>query len=453
MTRTLPANPSLEQLKNQAKSLLKAFRAGDEDARQRFATQFPQHAQSSAQDNRVRRFLLADALLVLAREYGFASWPKLKAHVEAIRADEAATEREPPAGVNVQTAHWMETSHHYGEHPFSSNTQVWVRVDPPARARINTLVPGPHVQNAQPSHDLEDLRDHFTTASTWDRYVLFPAKKPSSTKNIFYRLLAPNLDELGGTADQAQVQQPQEEWSSKLVEQDGRSLFQLDCNRGDEHNQISETIWAEPLTRRIVRREVNRTDPATGKLTNTWVCDQYTYNQKLPEEVFDIPLDKPVVTMYRVTWEDLTSQQKRAIQSTIDRSDAAWCKADFQGFASVWMFDYALHLPGKRHWKARLEQQTGLWSRWQTTVKWASVQDRIPVNITQETHNWGATRHKVWRVDVRLHITWDKDGDTWEGDAEFYLRHIGRGFRIVHWEFPWEEIKAVHQGEAEPIQA
>jgi hypothetical protein len=74
-TRDLPSDPDLEHLRGQAKSLLKAAREARADA---LAT--------------VREFLPApppvlrhtDALLVIARQYGFASWPKLKAHVQLL---------------------------------------------------------------------------------------------------------------------------------------------------------------------------------------------------------------------------------------------------------------------------------------------------------------------------------------------------------------------------------
>jgi hypothetical protein len=70
--RTLPPNPSLEQQKKQAKELLRALRAGAADARARFRRELPDKA----------RFTLADAQLVIAREYGFASWALLKTHIE-----------------------------------------------------------------------------------------------------------------------------------------------------------------------------------------------------------------------------------------------------------------------------------------------------------------------------------------------------------------------------------
>jgi ankyrin repeat protein len=67
---TLPANPNLDQLRHQAKDLLHAARGGDPDATGRIEA-------VSAQ------LTLAAAQLALAREYGFASWAKLKDEVEA----------------------------------------------------------------------------------------------------------------------------------------------------------------------------------------------------------------------------------------------------------------------------------------------------------------------------------------------------------------------------------
>jgi len=62
MSRNLPARPNLEFLKKEAKSLLDLLRQRDGTAQ------------------------LADAQHTLSRDYGFASWPKLKAHVESLAA-------------------------------------------------------------------------------------------------------------------------------------------------------------------------------------------------------------------------------------------------------------------------------------------------------------------------------------------------------------------------------
>lgn len=71
MSRVLPPRASLEHLKNQARQRLRMM----------------QQQRSSAK--------LSDAQHAIAREYGFASWPKLKAHVESL--PEAGEPVLPPA--------------------------------------------------------------------------------------------------------------------------------------------------------------------------------------------------------------------------------------------------------------------------------------------------------------------------------------------------------------------
>jgi hypothetical protein len=108
MATPLPDRPHLDQLKNQSKDLLKDYKAGDPEALRRIQANHPRLGASSAHEIPASRFTLSGAQLVVAREYGFSSWPKLKAHVEslspgaddlvdqfkqAIRADDAARTR------------------------------------------------------------------------------------------------------------------------------------------------------------------------------------------------------------------------------------------------------------------------------------------------------------------------------------------------------------------------
>lgn len=84
-TRSLRENPDLSQLKRQAKELLEAFAAGVPEA----VTEVNAHYYGA---NPVT-FALHDAQLIIARAYGFESWPKLKAHVDGVtvkRLEEAA---------------------------------------------------------------------------------------------------------------------------------------------------------------------------------------------------------------------------------------------------------------------------------------------------------------------------------------------------------------------------
>jgi ankyrin repeat protein len=78
--RQLPARPSLEQLKSQAKSLLRAAQAHDADALSRFAI-LPAFAVHNAIDP--TNLALHDAQSVIAREHGFTSWNALREEVDA----------------------------------------------------------------------------------------------------------------------------------------------------------------------------------------------------------------------------------------------------------------------------------------------------------------------------------------------------------------------------------
>lgn len=73
-TRRLRGQPDLDQLRRQAKELLRAFVAGNADAVAEVAGHY-RNADPAT-------FALHDAQLVLARSYGFDSWPKLKAYVD-----------------------------------------------------------------------------------------------------------------------------------------------------------------------------------------------------------------------------------------------------------------------------------------------------------------------------------------------------------------------------------
>ena len=79
--KQLPPNPSLEHLKSQAKQLLKARKDGSVDALQRIRSFFPKLSDATDTEIQQAAFGLQDAQLTIAREYGFASWTRLKQEV------------------------------------------------------------------------------------------------------------------------------------------------------------------------------------------------------------------------------------------------------------------------------------------------------------------------------------------------------------------------------------
>jgi len=75
-TRRLPTHPHLEQLRKQARELLDRYRA-EEPAAISEVQQFERRPDPST-------FALNDAQRVLARSYGYESWPRLKAFVDGV---------------------------------------------------------------------------------------------------------------------------------------------------------------------------------------------------------------------------------------------------------------------------------------------------------------------------------------------------------------------------------
>ena len=100
----LPARPDLGQLRHQAKDLLHSAKGGDEEALARIRAVSDRPALSSAQ-------------LAVAREYGFASWPRLKREVERreILDDRDLTRLERLLAEEPQLA--TSSMEHWCDHP------------------------------------------------------------------------------------------------------------------------------------------------------------------------------------------------------------------------------------------------------------------------------------------------------------------------------------------------
>ncbi|MGD0373485.1 MAG: ankyrin repeat domain-containing protein [Streptosporangiaceae bacterium] len=71
---SLPARPDIDQLRHQARDLLRAARSGDPAATARIGAV-------------AEHITLAAAQLAVARDFGFASWPRLKAEVDTRSSD------------------------------------------------------------------------------------------------------------------------------------------------------------------------------------------------------------------------------------------------------------------------------------------------------------------------------------------------------------------------------
>jgi hypothetical protein len=75
----LPQDPNLDQLRNQARDLQRAVRSGDAKALAAAAEFYPDGPPA-------QRFPLSAAQLVIARQYRFGSWARLRRHVQIVTA-------------------------------------------------------------------------------------------------------------------------------------------------------------------------------------------------------------------------------------------------------------------------------------------------------------------------------------------------------------------------------
>ncbi|HTH48122.1 MAG TPA: ankyrin repeat domain-containing protein [Candidatus Limnocylindria bacterium] len=101
VSRDLPARPHIDVPKREARALLIAWREKSPEALDRIRRRHPRFHDADEASISSARFLLNDAQLVLAREYGFSNWAQLKERIDAntvtgllltaIRDDDRAT--------------------------------------------------------------------------------------------------------------------------------------------------------------------------------------------------------------------------------------------------------------------------------------------------------------------------------------------------------------------------
>ena len=180
-----PASPfrlNLKQQRKRAKELLKGLRAGDTDALHRFHLHHPK-LQGIAR--------LSEAQLVIARELGLQSWPRLKAHIEAmhrswsgIASGGPAPDRGPKTlhvrcGSDIEaplkqagfTGDFLEYSDPLCQGPVVDRPD-WLRLRTDFLAQA--FGPGSHISSAQIGQKLHLAEERLQSAATsYERIVLW----------------------------------------------------------------------------------------------------------------------------------------------------------------------------------------------------------------------------------------------------------------------------------------
>jgi len=335
---------------------------------------------------------------------------------------------------NVETAAWTETSTRW-EQPAREYTltwQHWLRTNPPAESR--------HIDfGSSWSHDITDERGHTHSASTWKMCHHHPHRSPYTSESLSSRVLFPTSPETPAH------QRPELNWRREAVDYDGQSLLHWFREYVQGNFRVSENIWTELRTRRIVRKECRQTNLITGKLAEVEVCDRYVYDEELPPGVFEAPAGKPFVTpdtsdIMPEVWDTLPEEDRRNIQEVISLSDDAWLRSDAAAFAGAWEFRAVREVPREAEWRRRMLRHKEIWSRWSSEAIAATSQEFIPISIGRHTFKMARVKGKVLRVTVKLTANRHHPGTEWVGSSEFYVQRRAAGYRIVHWECPWAEI-------------
>lgn len=102
----IPARPSLEQYKKQAKELVRAASARNPDALDSIRRWHPRFRKVT--DDQITGIVLADAQLVLARAHAFPSWPKFRDHLETLNTLRALEDPSTPAALRDPQSLFLE---------------------------------------------------------------------------------------------------------------------------------------------------------------------------------------------------------------------------------------------------------------------------------------------------------------------------------------------------------
>ena len=177
MSRNLPPHPNLEHLKKQAKDLLHNLQQQNPNAK------------------------LADAQFALAREYGFASWPKLKSYVESLLI------RVEPENANPFVGKWTAKLSKSKRHPANQfqSAMIEFKVDGNTVTIIDAVI---------------DESGHEVTANNT---ILVDGNEHPSENGNGYVLVAkwngPRVIETSATKDGLDVG-----WGKYEVSKDGKTL-------------------------------------------------------------------------------------------------------------------------------------------------------------------------------------------------------------------------------------
>jgi len=143
--------------------------------------------------------------------------------------------------------------------------------------------------------------------------------------------------------------------------------------------------------------------------------------------------------------------RQQAIEQAISNSDTAWLTGDCREFAKWWRFEFQPNVPTKQGWFDLINKHAGLWRRWESSItemqNWRGVAVQVAqtVFVMQSSKDPEKPDYNTLWIRAAYTADWADNAEVWEG-SRLLSRSHGTKYKIVHWEFPLEEMKAAHAG-------
>lgn len=167
---TLPARPSLEHLKKQAKRLHKAAHAKDDTALTQVGPYFGDPA----------RITLQQAQLVVARDHGFSSWTRLKRHIASGAGAQETAEKRANRFLDLASIHYAPDPNMHGPDEFEQAAALLAAHPEIARHSLHTAAAAGDLSVLQnllsdPAHDVNERSGpHHWTPLMYAAYARLP---------------------------------------------------------------------------------------------------------------------------------------------------------------------------------------------------------------------------------------------------------------------------------------
>jgi hypothetical protein len=374
----------------------------------------------------------------------------------------------------VETAAWRSTVYQApslmadGSLEVSKKPSVrsyWIRMSPPALVRMRTGRALRLRRVSLPEESYQIIQQPWGRAySRFEWGIPAPAiLEQAERKTPQERLQAAILFSREGTGDAAQWKTREgtgverSSWKSSKTRLDGKPALRFEAalqytqqvmppdTDGNSWKQSGETwtFWVEPVTYRIIRREVRTRFEGFGKSHEmTEISDQFRYDGPPPPGVFGyVP---PVGTHYSfvpLPGRPATDAEQAQIEKVVRRALEAWNRGNAAAYAALWDFDYEVGSDGQkrafRERQIRYLRSGSPFRRWRV-LNMSRARTRISSNFVRRSLSdpFPPKQSREFALSVAVEGE-EARGEMRRDCLNLNLRRGGDGFRLIRNYLEW----------------